>query len=235
VQLFQVMLFLIHLQDIYDVPNLRFEMQHLKNQGGNLLSSLVTLPQLFQAGGGWSYSSTGFILMGYLLEHVTGLSFDSVMQRSILAPLGMTNTGLDRPRRINPGRATGYTVEDGEVVHAEHDRLSIFEEAPGELYSTVQDLGKWCQALFACPLVSPQTLQLMFTPHGQGTAWGSSWQYGYGCFLGSGFRMHGGATQGFRSLIRQYPAQKVSMIVLFNSDHMEAHPIIRAIEPLLLH
>jgi CubicO group peptidase (beta-lactamase class C family) len=111
VQLFQVMLFLIHLQDIYDVPNLRFEMQHLKNQGGNLLSSLVTLPQLFQAGGGWSYSSTGFILMGYLLEHVTGLSFDAVMQRSILAPLGMTNTGLDRPRRNPSGclcRGGGY-------------------------------------------------------------------------------------------------------------------------------
>lgn len=222
------------LQDIYDVPNLRFEMHQLKNQGGNLLSYLVTLPQLFQAGNGWGYSSTGFILMGYLLEQVTGLSFDVVMQRSILVPLGMTSTGIDRPRRINLGRASGHTVENGEVVHAEHDRLSMFEEAPGELYSTVQDLGKWCDALFVCPLVSPQTLQSMFTPHGQGTAWGSSWQYGYGCFLGSGFRMHGGATQGFRSLIRQYPAQKVSMIVLLNSDHMEVGPIISAVEPLLL-
>jgi CubicO group peptidase (beta-lactamase class C family) len=222
------------LQDIYDVPNLRFEMQHLKNQGGNLLSYLLTLPQLFPAGKGWSYSSTGFILMGYLLEHVTGLSFDELMKRSILTPLGMTNTGIDQPRQINPGRAYGHTMEDGEVVHAENDRLSIFEKAPGELYSTVQDLSTWCDALFACPLISPQTLQLMFTPHGQGTAWGSFWQYGYGCFLGSGFRMHGGATQGFRSLIRQYPAQKVSMIVLLNSDHMEAYPIIHAVEPLLL-
>jgi CubicO group peptidase (beta-lactamase class C family) len=222
------------LQDIYDVPNLRFEMQQLKPQGGNLLSYLVKLPQLFQAGKGWRYSSTGFILMGYLLEHVTGLSFDTLMKRTVLAPLGMTNTGIDRPRQINLGRAYGHTVENGEVVHAENDRLSMFEEAPGELYSTVQDLGKWCDALFACPLVSPQTLQFMFTPHGQGTAWGSSWKYGYGCFLGAGFRMHGGATQGFRSLIRQYPAQKVSMIVLLNSDHMEPHLIIREIEPLLL-
>jgi CubicO group peptidase (beta-lactamase class C family) len=222
------------LEDIYDVPNLRFEMQQLKHEGGDLLSYLVKLPQLFKPGEGWSYSSTGFILMGYIMEKVTGLSFAELMKRYVLTPLSMTNTGHDLPRRINPGRAYGHTVENGEVVHADNDRLSIFEEAPGELYSTVQDLKKWCDALFACPLVSPHTLQLMFTPHGQGTAWGSFWQYGYGCFLGSGFRMHGGATQGFRSLIRQYPGQKVSIIVLLNSDHMEPHTIISAIEPLLV-
>lgn len=222
------------LQDIYDVPNLRFEMQQLKNEQGDLLSYLVKLPQLFQASSGWSYSSTGFILMGYLLEKVTGLPFDELMKHHVLTPLGMTNTGLDRPRRINLGRAYGHTVENGEVVHADNDRLSIFEEAPGELYSTVQDLKKWCDAMFACPLVSPHTLQLMFTPHGQGSMWGKSWQYGYGWFLGSGFRMHGGGTPGFGSLIRQYPAQKVSIIVLLNSDHMEAHTIISAVEPLIV-
>lgn len=222
------------LQDIYDVPDLRFEMQQLKHGHGDLLSYLVKLPQLFQPGAGWSYSSTGFILMGYLLEKVTGLSFEELMKRYVLVPLGMTNTGLDRPRRITLGRAYGHTVEDGEVVHADNDRLSIFEEAPGELYSTVQDLKKWCDAMFACPLVAPPTLQLLFTPHGQGVAWGHSWQYGYGWFLAPGFRMHGGGTQGFCSLIRQYPEQKVSIIVLLNSDHMETGPIISAVEPLLL-
>jgi len=222
------------LQDIYDVPNLRFEMQRLKNEHGDLLSYLVKLPQLFKPGEGWRYSSTGFILMGYLLEKVTGLSFDELMKRHVLTPLDMANTGLDRPRRIHLGRAYGHTVENGEVVHADNDRLSIFEEAPGELYSTVQDLKKWCDAMFACPLVSPHTLQLMFTPHGQGSAWGNSWRYGYGWFLAPGFRMHGGGTQGFCSLIRQYPEQKVSIIVLLNSDHMDASPIISAVEPLLL-
>lgn len=223
------------LQDIYDVPNLRFEMQKRKNEGGDLLSYLVKLPQLFQAGEGWSYSCTGSILMGYVLEQVTGLSFDELMKHYVLTPLGMTSTGLDRPRRINVGRATGYTVENGEVVHADNDRLSMFEEAPGELYSTVLDLGKWCDAMFACPLVSPHTLQLMFTPHAHiDSLWERSWQYGYGWFLDPGFRMHGGGTEGFGSLIRQYPAQKVSIIVLLNADHLGAGPIISAVEPLLL-
>ncbi|MHB8598793.1 MAG: serine hydrolase domain-containing protein [Ktedonobacteraceae bacterium] len=216
------------LQDIYDVPHLRFEMHTLRIEQGNLLSYLVKLPQLFRPGEGWSYSSTGYILMGYLMEKVTGLSFAELMKRYVLTPLSMTNTGLDLPRRINPGRACGHAVENGQLVNADNDKLSIFEGAPGELYSTVQDLKKWCDALFDCPLVSPQTLTLMFTPYGQVDP---SLQYGYGWFLAPRFRMHGGGTPGFISRIRQYPEQQVSIMLLFNSDHMNPDTILRAVEP----
>ena len=91
----------------------------LKNEQGDLLSYLVKLPQLFRPGEGWSYSSTGYILMGYLMEKVTGLSFAELMKRYVLTPLSMTNTGLDLPRRINPGRAYGHAVENGQLVNAE--------------------------------------------------------------------------------------------------------------------
>jgi CubicO group peptidase (beta-lactamase class C family) len=219
------------LQDIYDVPNLRFEMHKLKVEQGDLLSYLVKQPQLFRPGEGCCYSSTGYILMGYLMEKATGLSFAELMKRFVLTPLSMMNTGLDLPRRINPGRAYGHAVENGQVVNADNDKLSLFEEAPGELYSTVQDLKKWCDAMFDCPLVSPHTLQLMFTPYGQVDP---SLQYGYGWFLASRFRMHGGGTPGFLSRIRQYPEQKVSIILLFNSDHMDPETILCAVEPLLV-
>ncbi|MBO0781567.1 MAG: beta-lactamase family protein [Ktedonobacteraceae bacterium] len=219
------------LQDIYEVPNLRFEMHKLKNERGDLLSYLVKLPQLFRPGEGWSYSSTGFILMGYLMERVTGLSFAELMERYVLAPLSMTNTGLDVPRRINPGRAYGHTVKNGLVVNANNDRLSVFEEAPGELYSTVHDLKKWCDAMFDCPLVSAQTLQMMFTPHGQVNP---ALHYGYGWFLAPRFRMHGGGTPGFVSRIRQYPEQHVSIILLFNSDQTNPDTILSAVEPLIV-
>jgi len=219
------------LQDIYDVPNLRFEMSKLKNEQGNLLSYLVKQPQVFRPGQGWGYSSTGFILMGYLMERVTGLAFAELMKRYVLTPLPMTNTGLDLPRRINPGRAYGHAVENGQLVNADNDRLSMFEEAPGELYSTVRDLKIWCDVMFDCPLVSPQTLKFVFTPYGQVD---TSLHYGYGWFLAPRFRMHGGGTPGFFSLVRQYPEQKVSIIVLFNSDHMNAKMILSAVEPLLV-
>lgn len=219
------------LQDIYAIPNLRFEMHKLKVEQGSLLSYLARLPQAFRPGEGWSYSSSGFILMGYVLERVTGLSFEELMRRYVLGPVSMTDTGLDIPRRINLRRASGHAVEDGQAVNADNDKLSLFEDAPGELYSTVLDLKKWCDAMFDRPLVSSSTLQLMFTPYGRVDA---SLHYGYGWFLGPGFRMHGGGTPGFFSLIRQYPKQKVSIIVLSNSDHMDAKPIVGAIEPLLV-
>lgn len=164
------------------------------------------------------------------MEKVTGLSFDELMKRLVLMPLSMTNSGLDLPRRINSGRAYGHTAGNGQLVNADNDRLSIFE-APGELYSTVYDLKKWCDAMFDCPLVSPQTLQLMFTPYGQVD---SSLHYGYGWFLAPRFRLHGGGTPGFLSRIKQYPEQKVSIILLFNSDQINAETILSAIEPHLV-
>ncbi len=218
------------LQDIYDVEHLRLEMLKLKSEHRDLLPYLAKLPQQFRPGEKWSYSSTGFILMGYLMEKVTGASFDELMKRYVLTPLSMLHTGLDLPRRINPGRAYGHTIEQGQLINAENDRLSVFE-APGELYSTVQDLKKWCDAMFDCPLVSPHTLARMFTPHGHVDA---SIHYGYGWFLAPRFRMHGGGTPGFLSRIRQYPEQQVSIILLCNSDHTNPETIFNAVEPLLM-
>ncbi|MGH2585180.1 MAG: serine hydrolase domain-containing protein [Dehalococcoidia bacterium] len=219
------------LQDIYDNRNLRFEMSKLKNEHGDLLSYLVKQPQLFRPGDGWRYSSTGYILIGYLLEHVTGLSFADLMRQYVLGPLAMTNTGIDVPRRINPGRAYGHDVENGQLVNADNDRLSAFPDAPGELYSTVRDLKRWCDAMFDCPLVSPQTLTLMFTPYAQAEP---SLQYGYGWFLGPHVRMHGGGTPGFVSRIRQYPERQLSLILLLNSQQTNPETILDAVEPLLV-
>lgn len=165
------------------------------------------------------------------MEKMTGMSFGELMRYYILAPLSMTNTGIDLPRHINSGRAYGHTIENGQVYNADNDKLSIFEEAPGELYSTVHDLKKWCDALFDGTLLLSQTSQLMFTPYGQVDA---LLHYGYGCFLAPHFRMHGGGTPGFLSRIRQYPAQKVSIVLLFNSDHINAEKIFERIDPLII-
>ncbi len=219
------------LQEVYDVPHLRFEMSKLKHEKGDLLSYLVGLPQLFRAGEGWSYSSTGYILMGYVMERVTGLSFAQLMREYVLEPLKMTNTGHDKPRRINPGRAYGHTFRDGEMVNAPNDRLSIFEDAPGELYSTVRDMKKWCDAMFDCPLVSQETLELMWKPYGEVSP---TLHYGYGWFLGPHFRMHGGGTPGFVSRIRQYPEQKASVVMLLNSDHVHVEAIVGAVEEVVV-
>lgn len=222
------------IQDIYDVPELRFEMSKLKHEGSTLLSYLVKLPQGFRPGERWSYSSTGYLLMGYLMERVTGLPFDDLMQRSVFVPLSMMNTGRDLPHHINPGRAYGHALEDGLLVNADNDELGDFA-GPGELYSTAHDLKRWGDAMFDCPLVSAPTLTRMFTPYAQ-VDWqvDPPFQYGYGWFLAPRLRMHGGGTPGFRSLLRQYPEQRASVILLRNSEQGSVDPLIKALDALIL-
>ena len=156
------------LGDVYDdVPNAPFEALKAKNDGMDLLAYLASQPQMFAPGDRWSYSSTGYLLVGYVLEQVTRTTFETLLRDRVLAPLAMTNTGVDRVRRVNRGRAYGHTFADGHFVNAGNDALSPFDEGPGELYSTVGDLKLWCDALLTSPPVSTNTLRLMFAPRAQ--------------------------------------------------------------------
>ncbi|WP_199614187.1 serine hydrolase domain-containing protein [Paenibacillus alkalitolerans] len=218
------------LHDVYEVPDVRFEMSKLKRENGDFLSYLINQQQLFIPGQKWSYSSTGYILTGYILEKVTGLSFADILEQYILTPLNMKSSGVDNPRKVNPGRAYGHTTENGVFINTDNDKLSEID-APGELYSTVRDLKKWCDALFEYPLISPAALKLMFTPHARV---GDKLNYGYGWFLTDNSRMHGGGTPGFRSEIKQYPGQEASVIMLFNYERADVSKLLGAIEPVIL-
>lgn len=219
------------LSDVYDdVPNAHFEALKAKNDGMDLLAYLASQPQLFEPGDRWSYSSTGYLLVAYVLEQVTGTTFETLLRDRVLTPLAMTNTGVDRLRRINAGRAYGHTFADGQFVNADNDALSPFEEGPGELFSTVGDLKLWCDALLSSPLVSASTLELMFTPHARIDADRS---YGYGWFLQPPMRSHGGATPGFISRITQFPERELSLILLMNASHISPDPILAQVASLV--
>ncbi|WP_245554945.1 beta-lactamase family protein [Cohnella laeviribosi] len=77
-------------------------------------------------------------------------------------------------------------------------------EAPRELFSTVRDLNKWCEALLNGMILSPESMEKMFTPY-LSVSFDPSLKYGYGWFLGHDFRLFGGGTPGFRSEIWQFP------------------------------
>jgi CubicO group peptidase (beta-lactamase class C family) len=218
------------LRDVYEIPNKSFEARKARNSGMDLLAYLAGQPLTFAPGERWAYSSTGYLLVGYVLEQVVGTTFETLMRDLVLAPLGMTDTGIDRPHRVNPGRAYGHTIVDGQPGNAGNDALSAFRDGPAELYSTVGDLKLWCDAMFDCPLVSADTLALMFTPH---ATIGGERSYGYGWFLEPSVRFHGGGTPGFISRIRQVPEQELSLIVVLNSNHVDPDPILAQMGALL--
>lgn len=224
------------LQDVYNRPDLRLEMVALAARRGSFLEYLVALPQLFEPGMKWNYSSTGFLLLAYVLQEVTGSAFDSLMQDMFLAPLKMRDTGPDDPYRANPGRAIGQIARDGVWFNARNDRLAEIS-GPREFYSTVADLDRWGTALLDGEVLSEAALELTFSPHAHveaGSGFDPSLSYGYGWFLGDRFRWIGGMTGGFRSAMWQYPDERLNVIMLWNNERIDSSRLFKKLRPIVL-
>lgn len=220
------------LQDIYRVPNIRYEMNRLTHENKPFLKYLCSMNQDFQPGERWSYNSTGFIMLGYILEAVSGKPYEQVFEDLFFTPLQMKSTGVDNPMNINIGRAYGHSSENNVLMHAENDKLSGID-APGELYSTTHDLDIWCDALFKGKLLSNHSLDLIFNPY-YTTTFDPDLRYGYGWFLGSDYKLIGGGTPGFRSEIWHYPELDTRIIMLWNYEKVDSHILFHQIKHLVL-
>jgi CubicO group peptidase (beta-lactamase class C family) len=173
-------------------------------------------PLDFQPGKRWNYSNSGYILLGYIIEQASGQSYEAFLQANIFAPLHMKATGYDH----NDGSlAVGYTGRHGLWRKAETIDMSI-PYAAGGLYSTVEDLFRWDQALYTEQLVPQEMLDLMFTPYAKMPGIGLS--YGYGWSVGEMNNhqavAHGGGIEGFVTEIRRYIEDQVTIIILSNRD-----------------
>jgi CubicO group peptidase (beta-lactamase class C family) len=222
--------------DVYDAPDLRLEMMKLRASGGRLLDYLLALPPAFEPGARWGYSTTGFLLLAYVLEQVTGSSFDELVGDIFLRPLGMQDTGPDDPYRVNPGRAIGQIGRDGMWRNADNDALAGIE-GPREFYSTVADLDRWGAGIFNGEVLSDAGMALTFTPHAQvgpGSDFDPSLSYGYGWFLGRTYRWIGGMTAGFRAAVWQYPAERLNVVMLWNNERIDSQRLFRTLRPVLL-
>jgi CubicO group peptidase (beta-lactamase class C family) len=171
-------------------------------------------PLEFEPGSAWSYSNTGYLLLGLIIERVSGKTYETFLQENIFDPLGMADTGYDHNR---DDLATGYTNQFREADYL--DMSAPF--AAGGLYSTVEDLFRWVRAVQSDELVSTDTRKLIFTQH-MPVEPGADLGYGYGWFysplhdrLSWG---HDGAINGFVSLIFFFPEEGVTSILLSNQE-----------------
>ncbi|WP_246187854.1 serine hydrolase domain-containing protein [Paenibacillus tengchongensis] len=224
------------LSDIYAVPHLRHEISKLAYDNRDFLSYLGEQKQPYPPGKRWKYSSTGFLMVAYILEKVTGQTFERLLKEMFLEPLGMKDTGQDNPRVINKNRAYGHTIVDGEYRNADNDKLSDLDQIPGELYSTARDLNQWCNAMLKGDVLAEHLSDKMFTPYGL-VDFDPALTYGYGWFLdmGRNRRLIGGGTPGFRSEIFQYPEHKLHIIMLWNNETINFHELFWRINEALLH
>ncbi|HLL94695.1 MAG TPA: serine hydrolase domain-containing protein, partial [Spirosoma sp.] len=121
------------------------------------------LPLEFEPGTKFSYNNSGYFLLGVILEKVTGKSYATVLKESITTPLKLGDTGYDLAGPLIAKRAAGYEKRNGSYVNAPYLDMSL-PYAAGSLYSTVEDLYRWDQALYSDMLISAQAKQTMFTP-----------------------------------------------------------------------
>jgi len=168
-------------------------------------------PLEFQPGEKFSYSNSGYVLLGYLIEKIGGEPYAKFIQENIFTPLGMKDSGYDSNSAIIPHRASGYTNGGNGPENAGFIHMSIPFSA-GALYSTTEDLLRWEQALFAGKVLSEASLQKMTTPFKE--------NYAFGLVVtedkGRKVIQHGGGIEGFNTSMRYEPSEKLTVVVLGN-------------------
>ncbi|MGI9034997.1 MAG: serine hydrolase domain-containing protein [Pyrinomonadaceae bacterium] len=192
-----------------------FELSKRLNRD-EFIKALSQYPLDFEPGANWKYSNSGYNLLGFIIESVTGKSYWDFMCERIFKPLGMNKTTDRDPRNIILNRATGYEWENNKLVGRDYDLTDVF--SAGAIVSTVLDLAKWDAALRDDTLLKKESKAQIWTPFVLND--GKPYPYGFGWNIGEfrGHRLisHGGQTAGFAANISRYVDDDLTVIVLTN-------------------
>lgn len=211
-----------HDNDSYTKGILDFHRDYTEDE---LLQRYLTLKLDFIPGDKWSYSNTGYELLGFLIHRVSGMFYGDFLQQRIFQPLKMTSTRIISEDDIVPNRASGYRIIEGRLKNQEWIAPSLNTLADGGLYTDVPDLAKWDAALYTDKLLPRSALAQMWTPVRLNS--GQTYPYGFGWELGSvdghPVQFHTGSNQGFAVSISRYVRDRLTIIVLTNLD--ETHSV----------
>jgi len=188
----------------------------------------------FWPGSRFAYSNVGYVLLGAIVEQVTGTSYEQALRTLVLAPLDMTSTGLARAGALPISVAAGHQRRGGLVERAEpFDPLVAF--SAGGLYSTARDLARWQQVfdrsvvlsassrtLLSAPAANDYTCGLRFATRPIGTN-GSNRQVIF----------HGGRVPGFATLVMRVPRDGILIVLLNNTDSTRLESMARDIVDVL--
>jgi CubicO group peptidase (beta-lactamase class C family) len=191
---------------------------------------------MFAPGAKYKYSNSGYAILALAVEKASGQKFADFLKKRIFSPLHMDNTLAFEeggPPIVN--RAYGY-APSGKGFKRTDQSLTSAVLGDGGIYSSVEDMRKWDEALYAPNLIRPETLTLAFT--GAKLNDGSPVHYGFGWELethkGLQCVHHGGSTVGFRNEIERFPAKKLTVILLCNRSDAKPKQIATKIADMFL-
>jgi CubicO group peptidase (beta-lactamase class C family) len=203
-----------------------------------LVQAFAKMPMDFAPGEKWSYSNTGYVLLGMVIRKATGKFYGEVLKEKIFEPLGMSSTRIISEADIVMHRSAGYRLVNGELKNQDWVAPTLNTTADGALYTNVLDLAKWDAALYTTKLLKQSSFDQMWTPvrlnNGKTYPYGFAWDVGE--TKGHRFVAHDGAWQGFTMSIARFVDDKLTFIVMTNLDENNSKPdlIVSALAKLYL-
>jgi len=192
----------------------------------------------FTPGAHFSYSNSGYVILGRIVEVASGKTFSAFMRDRIFRPLGMRDTLVGERSTHYPGQAVGYFRREGseEFGRAPYN-LSVVGWADGNIISTVGDLYRWDQALYGEEVLPHSMLNEAFTPFNAGDP--AFPRYGFGWIVhdrrGVPEIWHAGSTLGYNAWLSSFLEQRALIAVLSNADRLDPHrDLVGALTELLL-
>jgi CubicO group peptidase (beta-lactamase class C family) len=191
-----------------------------------VLDEIKTFPYDFDPGTKWSYSNSGYLLLGYIVAKVSGQSYGDFLRENFSQPLGMTNTGIYHTNLDLPHQALGYSFGTNGFERAYWpgvDNEPLWVGGDGALYSTVGDLYRWNEGIFNGRVLDTASLKAAFTPVNKKVSQllDSGDGYGFGWFVSRdrGLRQisHAGGIPGFDSVLLRLPDEKFTVAILENA------------------
>ena len=197
-----------------------------------LIEELCSDDLEFEPGSKFSYCNSGYCILGAVIEEVTGKSYEEVLRERIFKQLGMDNSGMDNNEPVIEKRASGYNKGILDYENTDYLDMSLVYSA-GAMYSTVEDLFLWDQALYTDKLLSEENKEIMFTPFLQNYA------YGWGVSelpIGDENKKvirHSGGINGFNTVIIRLVDDKHLIVLLNNFSPCNLNKISKGIADIL--
>ena len=223
---------LTHTSGIYNYTNdrdfMENEVTHPKTKD-QMIALFKDKPLDFSPGSKWSYSNSGYSLLGYIIESVAKTSYENAVRRYIFNPAQMTQSGFDFTHLRNNNKTTGYFELDGKAAPEAPIVDSSVSYSAGSVYSTTGDLYKWHRTLQANIVLSKTQQETAYTPVRN--------NYGYGWVIDSidGKRRvsHGGGIHGYITNFSRVPQDDLCIVLLSNASDKSLNNITTAIYSIL--
>ena len=223
-----------------DIPGFWSDSIRIHYAFDRLLYELCAGDLEFEPGSDIRYSNSNYVILGAIIENITGKKYEDALRERILEPLGMENTGVDDYFRIMENRAAGYARRIYGLINASYIHLANFFAA-GAMYTTVEDLFIWDQALYTNKLLGEEGKKKMFTP------FLGNYAYGWGvrevpvggksdldeCEDSVKIISHSGGITGFTSTIQRFVEDRHTIILFDNTGSSTLSDIARAIRNVL--